>query len=97
MLDFSENFETAAPELQPEAGEDERFRLVAKALDELRPRLQRDGGDCHLVCVEGNLVKVRMSGACVGCQLAFVTVHGIQAKLIERLGFPVRVVPVPGA
>ena len=38
-----------------------------------------------------------MSGACVGCQLAFVTVHGIQAKLIERLGFPVRVVPVPGA
>ncbi|MGO9487214.1 MAG: NifU family protein [Rhodomicrobium sp.] len=96
MLDFAEQFETT-PELQPETAEDARFKQVADALAGIRPRLQRDGGDCHLVSVEGNVVKVKMSGACVGCQLAFVTVHGIQAKLIEKLGFPVRVVPVPGA
>jgi NifU-like protein len=94
MLEFAETFETAAPEIQPEAAEDELFKRVARAVDEIRPRLQRDGGDCHLISVEGNLVKVRMSGACAGCQLAFMTVHGIQAKLIEKLGFPVRVLPV---
>lgn len=97
MLDFAEQIETTAPELQPETTEGGRFKLVARAIDEIRPRLQRDGGDCHLVSVEGNVVKVRMSGACAGCQLAFMTVHGIQAKLIEKLGFLVRVVPMPSA
>jgi NifU-like protein len=94
MLEFAETFETTAPEIQPEAAGDELFKRVARAVDEIRPRLQRDGGDCHLISVEGNQVKVRMSGACAGCQLAFMTVHGIQAKLIEKLGFPVRVLPV---
>ena len=97
MLDFTESFETAVPDLQPEAAEDARFAAVAKALEDIRPRLQRDGGDCRLVSVEGNLIKVGMSGACAGCQLAFMTVHGIQAKLTERLGYPVRVLPLAGA
>ena len=35
-----------------------------------------------------------MSGACVGCQLASVTIHGIQAKLIAKLGMQLRVAPV---
>ena len=47
--------------------------------------------------VEGNVIKVRMTGACAGCQLAFMTVYGIQAKIVEKLGRPVRVLPVPGA
>jgi Fe-S cluster biogenesis protein NfuA len=97
MLDFVETFEAAAPEAQPEAVEDARFAEVEEALAEIRPRLQRDGGDCRLVSVEGNLVKVKMSGACAGCQLAFMTVHGIQAKLTEKLGRLVRVIPVAGA
>ncbi len=96
MLDFAEQIETTAPEFQPEAPEEARFRLISSAIAELRPRLQRDGGDCHLVSVEGNLVRVKMAGACVGCQLASVTIHGIQEKLIAKLGFPLRVVPVLG-
>ncbi len=96
MLDFAEQIETTALEFQPETREEARFRLVAGAIAELRPRLQRDGGDCHLVSVEGNLVRVRMAGACIGCQLASVTIHGIQEKLIAKLGFPLRVVPVLG-
>ncbi len=94
MLDFAETFESTAPELEAEAAEDAHFKRVAKAIDEIRPRLQRDGGDCRLVSVEGNVIKVSMTGACAGCQLAFLTVHGIQAKLVEKLGFPVRVLPV---
>jgi Fe-S cluster biogenesis protein NfuA len=94
MLDFAETFEAVEPEHEAESAEDAHFRRVAKAIDEIRPRLQRDGGDCHLVSVEGNAVKVSMTGACAGCQLAFMTVHGIQAKLVEKLGYSVRVLPV---
>jgi Fe-S cluster biogenesis protein NfuA len=94
MLDFAETFEAAVPEFEAETAENAHFRRVAKAIDEIRPRLQRDGGDCHLVSVEGNVIKVSMTGACAGCQLAFMTVYGIQAKLMEKLGFPVRVLPV---
>ena len=97
MLDFVDSFEPTAPETLPEAVEDPRFAEVEEALAGIRPRLQRDGGDCRLLSVEGNLVKVKMSGACAGCQLAFMTVHGIQAKLTEKLGYPVRVLPMPGA
>jgi NifU-like protein len=96
MLDFAEQIEAPAPEPQVETAEEARYRAVAQAIDELRPHLQRDGGDCHLVGVEGNIVKIRMAGACVGCQLASVTIHGIQEKLIAKLGFPLRIVPALG-
>ncbi|WP_420133170.1 Fe-S cluster assembly protein NifU [Rhodopseudomonas sp.] len=68
--------------------------LIAEALDELRPHLKRDGGDCELAGIEGNTVYVRLSGNCVGCQLSSVTLSGVQAKLAEKIGRPLRVVPV---
>lgn len=73
----------------------QRIRMVEDVLAELRPALQGDGGDCELVDVDGNKVMVRLSGACVNCQLASVTVQGIQQRLAERLGEPVRVLPLP--
>ncbi len=96
MLEHAEQIEAAAPELQAETPEEARYRLVSQAIDELRPNLQRDGGDCKLVGIEGNIVRIKMGGACIGCQLASVTIHGIQAKLIAKLGMPLRIVPVPG-
>jgi NifU-like protein len=72
----------------------EHLAAIEAALTELRPRLNADGGDCQLVGVEGDVVRVRMTGACSGCQLASMTVLGVRMKLIERLGFPVKVVPV---
>ncbi|MFC0239223.1 Fe-S cluster assembly protein NifU [Rhodopseudomonas telluris] len=68
--------------------------MIAEALDELRPHLKRDGGDCELVSIEGNIVYVRLSGNCVGCQLSSVTLSGVQARLAEKIGRPLRVVPV---
>ena len=96
MLESTERAATGAAELQPENPDEVRYKAVAQAIAELRPYLQRDGGDCHLVGVEGNIVKIKMAGACVGCQLASVTIHGIQEKLIAKLGMPLRIVPVPG-
>jgi NifU-like protein len=68
--------------------------LIEQAIEELRPHLQRDGGDCELIKVDGNTVHIRLSGNCVGCQLASVTLSGVQARLAEKLGRPLRVVPV---
>lgn len=75
----------------------QRIRLIEQTIDELRPYLRQDGGDCELVDVEGNKVMVRLSGACVGCQSSTVTVQGVQQRLSEKLGEPVRVIPVVAA
>jgi NifU-like protein len=86
------------PKLMPKPGETatetELIALVQQAIEDLRPTLQRDGGDCELVKVEGNTVYLRLSGNCVDCQLASVTLSGVQARLVEKLGRPLRVVPV---
>ncbi|NEW91472.1 Fe-S cluster assembly protein NifU [Rhodopseudomonas sp. BR0M22] len=68
--------------------------LIAEAIEELRPHLQRDGGDCEFVSLDGNIVYVRLTGNCVGCQLSSVTLSGVQARLAEKFGRPLRVVPV---
>ncbi|PKU24555.1 Fe-S cluster assembly protein NifU [Telmatospirillum siberiense] len=73
----------------------QRLRLIEEAIEELRPVLKRDGGDCELIDIEDDLVTVKLTGACTGCQLASVTIDGIQQRLIEKLGRPLRVVPVP--
>ena len=72
----------------------QKIRLIEQAVEELRPHLRLDGGDCELVDVEGNDVKVRLSGACVGCQMASVTIAGVQERLVQKLGLPLRVMPV---
>jgi NifU-like protein len=72
----------------------QRIKLIDKAIEELRPYLQQDGGDCELVDVDGNTVSVKLSGACIGCQMASVTISGVQQRLMEKLGMPLRVIPV---
>jgi len=72
----------------------EKLNLIRRAIESLRPHLQRDGGDCELIDVDGNMVFVKLSGSCVGCQLASVTLSGVQDQLVEKLGMPLRVMPV---
>jgi Fe-S cluster biogenesis protein NfuA len=75
----------------------ERLALIRAAIDEVRPGLQKDGGDCELVEVEGNKVMVRMTGACIMCSLKAATLDGIQAKIVEKTGELLRLVPVASA
>jgi Fe-S cluster biogenesis protein NfuA len=86
--------ETTAP---TPASHPDRTAVIAAVIEEIRPRLRRDGGDCQLVAVEGNRVLVKLSGACVLCRLSSTTLEGIQARVVERLGELVRLVPVAGA
>jgi len=75
----------------------EREQIIRAVIDEVRPNLRRDGGDCELLEICGNKIMVRLTGACVLCKLSSATLEGIQAKIIERLGEFVRLVPVAGA
>ncbi len=80
-----------------ESKDAERIALIKAAIDEIRPNLQRDGGDCELVEVDGNKVKVKLTGACIFCSLASATLDGIQAKIVEKTGELMRLVPVAAA
>ncbi|MGI6782502.1 MAG: NifU family protein [Acholeplasmataceae bacterium] len=68
---------------------------VRKILDQIRPYLNRDGGDIEFVKLEDGIVYVRMLGACVGCALIDTTLYdGIERILVERVPGVIAVVPV---
>jgi len=60
---------------------------VEAALNEIRPALQRDGGNVDLVDItDEGVVKVRLVGACAGCPMSQMTLRqGIEARLKEAL------------
>jgi Fe-S cluster biogenesis protein NfuA len=59
---------------------------VKKAIEEIRPNLQADGGDIELVDVEGGVVKVKLKGACAGCPMSTMTVKwGVENFLKKKI------------
>ncbi|MGD0960338.1 MAG: Fe-S cluster assembly protein NifU [Methylomonas sp.] len=89
----------AAPIQQPVVAEKkpltnlQRIKKIEEVLNSLRPQLMADGGDVELVEVMDNVAYVNMTGACNGCQMASMTISGIQQRLLEVLGEFIRVVP----
>ncbi|MGY0832592.1 Fe-S cluster assembly protein NifU [Azospirillum argentinense] len=71
----------------------QRMQKIMFAIEELRPQIQRDGGDVELVDINGKDIYVRLTGACSGCSQSAGTMMGVQAKLVEALGEFVRVKP----
>ncbi|SFQ09624.1 Fe-S cluster biogenesis protein NfuA, 4Fe-4S-binding domain [Bradyrhizobium sp. Ghvi] len=72
----------------------DRERRIRGALEEIRPNLQPDGGDCHLIGIDGSRIMAMRSAACTLCKLSSVTLKGIRARLVNKL---VRVIPVAAA
>lgn len=60
---------------------------VKKVLAQIRPTLQRDGGDVEFVELGADLVlKVRLTGACQGCPMSGVTLkEGIEKFVKSEL------------
>ena len=71
----------------------QRIKKIEEVLNALRPQLMADGGDVELVEVIGNTAYVNMTGACNGCQMASMTISGIQQRLLEVMGEFIKVVP----
>ena len=55
---------------------------VEKALAEIRPFLESDGGDISLVSIDDDIVKVQLLGACTGCSVNQMTLkNGVEATV----------------
>jgi len=85
---------TEAPVAPPKMSNLQRIRRIETVLAAIRPTLQRDNGDVELIDVDGKNIYVKLTGACTGCQMAAMTLGGIQQRLIEELGEFVKVIPV---
>jgi Fe-S cluster biogenesis protein NfuA len=58
---------------------------IEKALSEIRPFLNSDGGDIHLVdIIDDKHVKVRLEGACTSCSLSISTMKAGVETTIKR-------------
>ena len=58
---------------------------VEKALDEIRPFLQSDGGDIALLSIEDDrLVRVQLEGACTSCNVNQMTLKSGVEMTIKK-------------
>ncbi len=56
---------------------------IKAALEQIRPVLQRDGGDIEFVeLTADNIVKVRLQGHCAGCPGASMTLKGVVERIL---------------
>ncbi len=64
-----------------EQSKEERVKAV---IEEIRPYIQADGGDLEFVSLVGNVVNVRLRGACCGCPGARMTLKmGVEQRMKE--------------
>jgi Fe-S cluster biogenesis protein NfuA len=69
----------------PAPDPDVQYRVQA-IIDELRPFIQADGGDCELIKVEDGVVYVRLVGSCVGCPSSLATLKGgLEMRIREEV------------
>lgn len=79
----------------PDSPSAETLEQIEEIIREVRPGIQRDGGDIELASVAGDLIRVRLTGACTHCALAGQTLGGIRRMVMAKIGLPMRVLPVP--
>lgn len=59
---------------------------VKKVLEKVRPALQADGGDVEFVAMDGDVVQVRLKGACGCCPMATMTLkNGIEVAIKKEV------------
>jgi Fe-S cluster biogenesis protein NfuA len=59
---------------------------VEAILNQIRPSLAADGGNVELIDARNGVVKLRLTGACVGCPMASMTLrHGVERVLKEQV------------
>ena len=69
---------------------------VESVLDEVRPYLIADGGNVALHEIDGNVVRLKLQGACGSCPSSVTTMKlGIERRLMEKIPEIVAVEAVP--
>ncbi len=63
-----------------------RMQLVEKTIaEEIRPLLQRDGGDLELIDIDGKKVYVSLRGACATCAVSTSTLKNVVEMKLKEL------------
>jgi len=75
------------PEKKKKLTNIQKIKMIEDALDrEIRPALQKDGGDIELVDVDGDFVTVSLRGACGSCNKSQTTLKEyVEKKLREQV------------
>ncbi|KAL8061202.1 hypothetical protein ABFX02_02G072500 [Erythranthe guttata] len=69
---------------------------IESVLDEIRPYLIADGGNVALHEIDGNIVKLKLQGACGSCPSSVTTMKmGIERRLMEKFPQLVAVESIP--
>ncbi len=58
---------------------------VSKVLDDVRPFLQKDGGDIRLVSIKNKVAKIEFLGYCSVCNKSMMTLTGIKVIIKEKV------------
>lgn len=66
---------------------EELLQNVEEVLNEIRPYLVQDGGNCELIDItDDNIVHLRLVGACGSCPSSTMTLKaGIESYLKEKI------------
>lgn len=60
-------------------------KKVEEVLEKIRPKLIADGGNLELIDVtEDGIVKIKLTGACMGCPMAGVTLKQIIERVLKE-------------
>lgn len=63
----------------------QRMQKVLEVIDnEIRPKLQADGGDIELVDVDGKRISVALHGRCSQCRSSEVTIRNLVEKMLRE-------------
>jgi Fe-S cluster biogenesis protein NfuA len=75
------------------------FNKVEGVLNEIRPAMRKDGGDCDLIEITPDgVVKLRLIGACGKCPMSFMTLSmGIETKIKASIPEVKKVVSIEDA
>ena len=70
---------------------------VERALEEIRPYLEADGGNISLVEITEDTVAVQLEGACLGCSVNQMTLkNGVEATIKKFAPQIKRIIEVNG-
>lgn len=88
ILDKVNGAQQAASPAQKPFGEMtvvEKIKAVEQVLEEeIRPKLNMDGGSAELVDLSGSTVKIRLVGMCSGCMNAQMTIKNFIEKTLQE-------------
>ena len=62
----------------------QKILKISKVIEQqISPQLQKDGGDIELIDVDGNVVKVKLTGMCSGCKNAAMTLKNFVETILQ--------------